>query len=697
MKPKTEGNNMISNRGNRKRKTGEPFYKSSFFKFTTKILMGGVVIVMFLTLAQCTVKKPESPTWTTQLVVPVVNRTYQMDEIVDKIGDNNLDISNSGIVTLSITEDLDTVLLDQDNLTTDDLYDSLSKQLGLIDIDPPSVEPISVSLSEISELATPLSGDIAIVPNTSFGITTEIPSFSTFTTATFSTGSVDVIITNKLGTSLDTISVDLVVNDSTIASGTHPSTLNNDSSAIITLDLAGKTVPDNVKIASSYHHIFVDTITEFSTRYISTDMEFSDILKVTEATAQIPGLSISDSSTVTLGEDDRIDTASLTSGNLGLAITNQTALDANLTITVPDIIDTLGLPMTIGPTPVPASQTIQIDQSLIGCYLIPQSSTVPQELSINVIADIDGSGTEQKTVSSTNSVLVSSELTNLTFGSVTGQFQTVSVTFDSISEDVEIPTGFENIEFVNAVITLEIENGINLPGDVSIQLSGDNGKSLNMTGDIAPRGMASSVTSEITNAEVADFLSPIPTHIEASGTVTFGDGTYQGTITGDDYVFAKVKIDAPLEMIINESEIDMDIERQTIEQKDIDKITDHFIEGHFVYRLVNHLPVGAHVNIYLDSDSLQLNSDSAQLSFDSLYVTAAETDANGIVIDTMVMSPQTISLDSAQIRILENDTLYIGSEITLHGSDSQAVKLMGNDFITVNGHINVEYIFDGEF
>ena len=689
---------MTPNRGNKKRRVNDSFYESFFFKLATKMFLGGIVIVMFLTLAQCTIEKPESPTWATQLVVPVVNRTYQMAEIVDKIGDDKLSINDSGVVMFSITEDLDTVSLDQDNLSTDDLVYSLSKQLGAIDINPPTVDPVSISLSEITGLADTLPGDMAIVLNTTFEITSDMPEFSTFSTATFSTGYVEVTIANGLGITLDEISIDLVdgTTEAIIVSGTHRSELYSGNTAVVKLDLAGKTIPGNVKVISGYHTPG-DTITEVSTRYISTDLTFSNTLQVTEATAQIPGLSLTDSTTAALAENDRIDTASLASGNLGLTITNQTSLDANLTVTVPDIRNALGSPLTLGPIPVAALQTVEVNQNLSNYQLVPQSAVVPQELSINVVASIEGSGTEQRTISATDSVSVTAELTDLSFGSVTGLFQTVSATFDGISEDIEVPTGFDNIELVNAVVTLIVENGIDLPGEVSIQLSGDNGKNLAITGDITPRGFATSVTSEITNTEVADFLSPIPTHIEATGAVTFGDGAYQGTITSNDYVFAQVKINAPLEMIINESTVDVDIESEKINQDDIDVITDHFIEGRFVYRLVNHLPIGAHVNIYLDGDSLQLNSDSAQLCFDSLYVTAAPTNTNGIVIDTTAMLSQTISLDSIQIRVLENDTLYIGSEVVLHGSDGQAVKLMEDDYITVIGRIEVEYLFDGEF
>ena len=44
-----------------------------------------MVVLIFLTLTQCTVNKPEAPQWTTQFVLPLVSRTYEMPEIIDKM------------------------------------------------------------------------------------------------------------------------------------------------------------------------------------------------------------------------------------------------------------------------------------------------------------------------------------------------------------------------------------------------------------------------------------------------------------------------------------------------------------------------------------------------------------------------------------------------------------------------------------
>lgn len=689
---------MIQGNMRKLQNNSDSMIDSFLFKFSTKLLLGIVVVLTFLTISQCSIKKPEAPTWETQFVVPVINRTYYMEEIIEKIGDENLQIDDSGYVVFSISEELDTVSIDPENLSTDDLSYLVNKALGPINIDAPSIDPVTLSLSGLSGFSASLPGDSVIIPDTSFIVTSDMPEITTFTTATFSQGQVSIVIANALGIKLDNIIVGLV-NSSTsevISSGSYPDTLPTATSASIPIDLSGKTIPNDIEIIATYHTTG-GTVLDYSSRFINTGVVFSDNLQVTSATTQIPAISRSETAVVELAENDRIDTASLSSGYLNLTVSNATEISSNITITVPDLLNSQGNPLILQ-TVIDANDSVIINTNLAGYSLVPQTSVVPQDIGIEVLAEIASSGTEQREVSSTDYFNVSAELIDLEFGSVTGLFQSVSASFDGISEDIDLPTGFENFELVNAVLTLEVVNGIDLPGDVNIQLNGDNGKNLVVAGEISPRGLASSYTSVIQNTEVADFLSPIPTHIEASGEVIFGDGVYEGTITANDFIAAIVIIEAPLSMIINESTIDVDVESETIDQSDIELITEHFIEGRFIYRITNHLPVGAHVNVFIDADSLNLNSDSSQVILDSLYIAAAPTDSiTGVVTDTSSSDFQTITLDSLDIKVLENETVYIGTEVVMHGSDGLPVTVVGSDFLTIKGRIEVEYIFDGDF
>lgn len=60
------------------------------------IICAFVIILAFLTLVQCTVKKPEAPSWETNLTVPLVNKAWDMAELIDKIDQENLAMDTLG-------------------------------------------------------------------------------------------------------------------------------------------------------------------------------------------------------------------------------------------------------------------------------------------------------------------------------------------------------------------------------------------------------------------------------------------------------------------------------------------------------------------------------------------------------------------------------------------------------------------------
>jgi hypothetical protein len=559
------------------------------------------------------------------------------------------------------------------------------------------VDPVTVSLSSISGLASSLPGDSANVVETSFDLYNDMPTITSFSQATISNGQVEVVVDNGLGINLDTVIIEIfdISNGWTIVTDTFPAPVASGDTDSLSLSLDGKTISNDLRVIS-YCYTPGGLVGSVSSRYISTELVFSDSLEVTSAVAEVPALSREFSQQVALGESDRIDTASLSGGNLNLIIVNGTNLDADVTVTIPDLVSSGSQPLTID-QPVPARQNTVITVDLSGYRLIPSDVTVPQDIDINVTASVPGTAPQQVEINQSDSFFVEAALTSMTFSSVTGVFDTVTASFENLEQDIDVPTGFDSVQFASATLTLEIENGIDMPGYLDIQLDGDNGKSLNFSSNIAPGGSDSTSLTVISDSSVADFLSPIPSHIDLSGSVTFGDGVYQGTIEGDDFVLARVKIFAPLELIINESRIEMDIKSEEIDQEDIDAITDHIIEGRFIYNIVNHLPLGAYVNVFFGGDSATLYSDPVK-TFDSLFITAAPVSAAGIVTDTASTGYQEIYLDSADVRrILENDTLYIGQELVLEGSNGQSVKLTQDDYITVIGRIEVEYRFDGEF
>jgi len=683
----------------RRRKTRDLEEKSlrdSFlFKFSSKILFSFLVVIIFLTLTQCTVKKPEAPTWTTNLTVPVVNRTYTMEEIITMMDQEGLIIDADSNIIYTFTEEIDTVTIDQVNLTIEDIsVTPFSEQLGVFTIDAPARDSVTVSLDEIAPLA--LGAGIPI-PETTFTVTNDLPPLEGFTAADIVTGAVDIIIANDLGLTVDSVIVKLLDagnGDALVDSNMTGAPIPTGSSGTVPLSLDGKTVSNTLKIEAT---CFTGggPFPETSGLELTSILDFPTQLSVSAAyDVTVPALTRDFSTAVALqqgAETDIIHNAALDGGNLQLSIVNNSQLDASVTVSLPDLKQS-SLPFTnlcdIGPG---IDTVLNID--IAGYSLEPTDVSLPQLIDIDVSAVANDTGLPID-VHATDSFQVSAQINSLSFSSVTGIFSNNETTIDPVSQEIEVPKGFDQIELANAVLTIAIENAVGLPGYLDISLVGDNGKTLNIADSIAPGSGGSAVLTTIIDSTVADFLSPVPSNIDISGVASFGDGISTGTITASDYIYAELNFIAPLEMVINETQIETDIEFEEIEQDDIDAVTDHAVQTSFIYNIISHLPLGTEVSIYLGGDSATLFSDP-QLVIDSLAVNAAPVVA-GIVSDTISTGYQTLVLDSLDIQVLENDTLYIGSEIILKDSDG-TVRLTSGDYLTIIGRIEVEYRFDGEF
>ncbi|MEW6049757.1 MAG: hypothetical protein AB1644_01670 [Candidatus Zixiibacteriota bacterium] len=674
------------------RRPAEPtnFWDSLFFRFGSKLLFAVAVIVVVLTLAQCTIKKPEAPTWETQLTVPLINRTYPMAELIRRADQDGIEMIGDTI-QYSITYGLDTFRLDQSNLTTPDLTYNFSKQVGVIELTPPSSTPVTVAASSIPGLSAFIPGS---VPPVSFTVTNAVPAIASFTSVSVSNGQVYGIVTNTLGIDLDTVRVIVIdviagapIDTAWIIGGLPDGT--SDSALI---DLNGKTIFNQFQVDLACHTPG-GTVLSSSGKEIVTAMRFASPFTANSAVAQVPSLSRTDSQQVTLNELDPISDAVISGGSLNVTISNNTALSADVQISMPQLLLS-GVPLAIT-SPVMANATTPISINLTGYRLQPMGAGVPQ--AVAVIADLasPGSGVQTVSIDQSNSFSVDAMLSNLVFNSVTGVFANTAATFTPVVENIDVPLGFEGIHLSHVVLSLEITNGVNLPGQLDVTLDGNNGRTLQLQDAVAAATLSTAATTFIVDTGAAAFLDPIPSQITISGQAAFGDGITPGTIRSGDFVTGTVSLTAPLEMILDRTPVETDIERQEVKQDDIDKITDHVLEASFIYNVVSRLPIGATLNIYLGADSATLYTNP-QLLIDSIQVPAAPT-VGGIASDTISTGDQNVVLDSADIQILKNPILFVGQELVLEGSGGQVIRLTPSDAITLTGRIEVNYRFDGEF
>lgn len=685
---------MAKRRARRRPNEQSNFWESVVFKWGTKLFLGVLIVVVLLTVVQCSLESPEAPSWDTQLTVPLTNHQYGMDEILERIAQDGLSMDSAGVVSYSITEQLDTVYIDSAELRTPDLSYSVEKQLDDVNIALDPVGPVTVTAVDALNLGTGYPGDQTSVDPVGFTVSSEMPEIGTCDSMTVASGSATAIVYNNLGLDLDQANVRIFDRNKqdTVGWGTFTGGIAAGATDSATIPLVGQTFTNALDLII-IAHTPGGIMDQVSTRDIRSSIAF-DTLGASMAVAAVDPDTLDFSQQVTLDESGVIDTAVLTSGTLAVTLDNQTEMSATVVVEFPDFTGASGI-LKVERQIAAQSQTV-VNLDLSEYQLVPADVVAPQLLAINCSAYMAGSGGQQVTVTPDDGFSVSADLTSLEFASVTGVFQNSTATFDNVHESIDLPTGFDQIELTSATLTLEVENGIDLPGSLDISMTGNNQKQLSLAGDIAARGsqLISSV-STIVNTDVADFLSPIPTEFDVTGAVTLGGDGVRGTVRAGDFILGKVTFASPMEFVMNEATVSTDPERSEVDQGDIDMITDHVNELRLTYNIRNALPVGASVRLLVDPDSTHLTADSADLVIDLAEVSAGTT-TGGLVTSASETGERQVILSNADVRILENPELFVATELMLAASNG-TVRVTGDNYIDVTARIEVDYRFDGEF
>ncbi|MEE9442897.1 MAG: hypothetical protein V3V99_09550 [candidate division Zixibacteria bacterium] len=641
-----------------------------------------VVIIVFLTLVQCTIKKPEAPSWRTNIVVPLANKTWIMSEIIEKIDQENLTVDENGNPMFFYENLLDTVVIDG-SFSITDITETVAESLGIISLDPIAATSFDINLSD--QFPGVPAGTF---PDTSFTIYSTLPALGDFTSATVASGFAVIAIDNNFGLYLDTVIVTIndEVNYIQITSYSIPGGIPSGSSSVDSINLAGKTISNQLS-AQIHCHAQQQLSFSLSGKSLTSSVGMPDGLNVSSATAETPQITKAFNNSVDIDSEHQLEIAQLLSGTLVLDIYNNTNIPATLTISLPDIKEG-GISFQVD-QPILAQQQNTLIYDLSGYTIEPLDQTMPQGLSVDVSADVASSSPYEVTINANDDFRVAATLQNFNIGNVQGIIAPTSANFDSIQQEIEIPTGFDQMQLPAAVIVLEVENTVNIPGSFNISVDGDQGQHKTITGNIAPGTQANPVTTIIVDSNLASFMDPIPEVFTVAGSATFGDGVSQGSISSSDYIVTKVTLSSPLEMVIDSSTFDGEWEDTNL---DIDSgIVNSLKLANFFATFENHLPVGLSAEILLNGDSATLYTNP-EVILGPIDVPAGNLNPDGTV-SSAIITENIVTMDSISVLVLNNDSLWIGELITLHSTNGTSVKMSASDYLKITGYIEIDFNF----
>ena len=665
--------------GRRRKRTNSNVSRRILY-WLSQIVCGALVIFLFLTLAQCTVKKPEAPSWQANLVIPLVNKTWDMRELIEKIDQDNLTTDSFGNPFFFYRKVLDTIRL-EGSFGIVNAADTLAESLGIVRLDPFTGTTAAVNLSEYMPL------ELGFIPPVSFDVSEPLPPVGEFVVITVESGFALVTLENNFGVDLDTVTVTL--NDRVlgrpVTSYAVPGGVPAGEMRVDTIDLSGKTISNEFDLTMHCHTPGANSFS-LSESSLAATLSLPEGPEVSWATARIPRIEKHFNEEVAIACEHRLQTATIEYGQVVINVDNSTNVPLGLRISLNDVKDG-GVPVVIDQSVAPG-QRGQFVRDLGGYTIVPADKPLPQALSITVDAVIDSSGTELVTFDAGDKISVTTSIQDITLASVQGIIAPTTAAFDNISRDIELPKGFDQAQLTSAAMTVEIANTVNIPGSFDVTISGDNGENTTIGGDIQRGTPDAPVTTTVINNDVSGFLNPVPQRVTINGAATFGDGVTVGSINVDDYLTPTITLSSPLEMILQETSFDGDWQSTKIDQDVVSKIVDNTNLATLHLSVVNHLPLEIDIAVLLGGDSLTLYSQP-EVVLGPVTVTRGSLAPDGSV-DTSAESEIILPLDSIQVQVFDHNPLWIGQVYTLKGSDGTVIKLTAGDSFAVSGYINVD-------
>lgn len=647
-------------------------------------------IAVLLVTSGCSFDTPKSPSWVTTWDVPIANRTYDIEELLERIddSDDSIIITDSlGNPAFSITQSIDTVAV-EDNLTVDGVTVDVQDSIGVIDIGPPSDESVSTNVNDF------LTVNLGVVPPTSFSYNEALTALDRFSWMDVESGTLDLTFYNGLEVDLDTFVVSVidefdmhVVDVATYANGL--SYLETETQSI---DLSGQRISNNLSMTFD-GYTPGGVVLNAGSANLNATASFPDSITVTAARAETPAININRTESTALTDSTRIISSSISSGTLQFDISNYTQLPFTIDILSANFTDS-GSPLQIS-RQIAATGMTQVNIDLTGYSFTPTDSGSSQYVDVEMIALAAASAPQKYTISASDSLGIHADLSVITFASITGQIQPTLVDIDPVQQDVEIPEGLDQARLTQAVLSLNLYNNSTVDADIDLLLQGG-GNSISVSdrisGKSSPGAAARLTVISVSSQELSDFLNPAPSQITISGQALLNPDYAISTITANDNFYGDMEIYSPFAFAISDTiSIDMDISDSEIDEDSRpDNFDETFKYGTIDVEFDSHLPLGLSMMLYIGTvaDST-LYDHPATLILGPYTLEPGITDGNGHVIESVISSISD-SLNSDQFSIFDNDTVYFGQMINLLPTDTAGVQVLGTDYISIKSNARLQ-------
>jgi len=395
-----------------------------------------------------------------------------------------------------------------------------------------------------------------------------------------------------------------------------------------------------------------------------------------------------------LPADYELEHAIISSGTVGMDITNAMPMPAQVVLTWHDLLSLQGAPLSVT-YDLAAGQSESGNIDFSGYILTSNGAPLT---ALEAVVDITTPGSNGASVSLSSDVGLTVDLLGGTieFSSVTGLIPAYSVPIDPIVEEVDLPDEMDGLQLIAASMILHVTNSAGLPADLDMTLTGTSAAGHTVTMAVDERIMAAqdrAITTDIvlneSNSSILDFLNNLPVNISLAGNVDVGGDGTTGTVHVDDFAVVSWDITAPVEVIIIGTTLDSDPSALNLDQDMRDMIGDHARGAHIQTEILNHLPMAVELFIKAGTDTSTI-ATAPLLEIGPLLVDAALVHPITHLVMQAVTSTPEFLLTTEDSQIFAMQGLHTLIEVRLPSSNGNPVRMLSTDYLEVRGIIQMD-------
>lgn len=672
-------------------------------KSTVNIIVGAAFL-LGLAVAGCTLKIPGAPTWTVEGTVPFNERTYRLSEILTdsaSAAEQGWGIFADPVDSLMRFSYEDTI---ESQIVGDKIrYEASSasnyvNKIGTISVGQPEPDSTVLAVSDLNPDLEDYSGPLLPFE---FGPFNDPLQFDVFRWVRITDGSIELGIKNDFPFAIEDLTIlltslpdgDVVRERTVIDSVVFENRIEPGETDRERFELSGKMITSSMEMTiSGFQPDTYPQIDIVGDEALTVLIQISK-MEVDSASAEVAEQLFETSDSLDIENENRIQHAEIVDGSAVLDLENTTPFKLTVDVEFLDIITPDNSPLTeqfiLEPVGIVRDHIIDLSDHRLNLSLNRQV------LRINASALVEDTrttlyhGTSYQTITGDQGVVISYRTTDFTLKSFEGILDSVRVDIPDLQTAVDIPKGLDNIQFTNAALTIMLDNTINAPVRLNIDVTGtnsENGKSVTLPVRVNELTLGQNT---IVVQDTAGLVGVFPDTINITGWIGMGEAYFGNnsliSVNEDQGISGSFKLVSGLQMIIGSTYFRSDL----VELERLDYPLEA-IEMNL--NLTNTIPLSGKVRILVGNDSTRMDTivavDLPRVDLDIVTHRALNPVEGSFLVN---LGPEQIKLFNP---VDENAPIYSRQHVTLYNSNGEERWLYADDSLTVQASATVFYTID---